>query len=447
MSSSSLIENPGNNEVVVLPNDKKAKFAHSFRVHVGVDAGKTFHKMVARIPDKPRSRPIRVEVSRSGFDEADRYLRSAFPKVPRKRFLVGIELAGNYGLTFANYLTKKGYCVVAVSGLATRRVRDLEDNSPRKDDDKDAAQICSLLTSGVFSRSPVRPEWSTELRLLIAERSRLIVDQMRAVSQLQSMLELAWPEFRTEAPDLRRVTSRLILDTWPLPWDLMKTGRQSIRDVRAELRSRKVSSTILDRLRAKAKETIALETAPLVRRAALRRLLLKLNLTIEQIAAVKGAVAEAVGQRPEGRALLTVPGVKPVFAAMFLGSLGCAESFESPRQLLKLAGMNLTRRQSGIGAPTRVRMSKRGRPMLRRDLFLLALRWCRPGGMYHADYRAMVERNGGFKKKAVCAFARRLVPMLLHIAKTGDSFDEAKWRRGRRVVQAKAVQLISQTAS
>jgi hypothetical protein len=64
---------------------------------------------------------------------------------------------------------------------------------------------------------------------------------------------------------------------------------------------------------------------------------------------------------------------------------------------------------------------------------LLALNWCKKGGLYRADFEAMVARNGGLKKKAVCAIARKLVPLLLHTAQTGEQFDEAKWRHSRRL--------------
>jgi hypothetical protein len=43
----------------------------------------------------------------------------------------------------------------------------------------------------------------------------------------------------------------------------------------------------------------------------------------------------------------------------------------------------------------------------------------------------MVKRNGGRKVSAVCAIARRLVPLLLHVAQSGEAWNEAKWRRDR----------------
>jgi hypothetical protein len=64
----------------------------------------------------------------------------------------------------------------------------------------------------------------------------------------------------------------------------------------------------------------------------------------------------------------------------------------------------------------------------RRFLFLLAARWCSKRGLYRDQYLAICERNGGKKISAMCAIARKVVPMLLHIVQTGEAFDEARWR-------------------
>jgi hypothetical protein len=82
----------------------------------------------------------------------------------------------------------------------------------------------------------------------------------------------------------------------------------------------------------------------------------------------------------------------------------------------------------------RKEQSKRGRPLLRRQFYLLGGRWCRADrGRYRSYYDALLARNGGLKTKAVCAVARKLVPMLLAVMQSGEPFDEARWLRSRRI--------------
>ncbi len=133
---------------------------------------------------------------------------------------------------------------------------------------------------------------------------------------------------------------------------------------------------------------------------------------------------------PAVAALTTVPGVSVVCAATLVAELGTPASYVSPRQVLKLAGMNLAGKEDGTSVRGRIKQTKRGRPALRRQLLLLAGRWCQARGLSRDSYLALCRRNGGSKVSAVCAIARKLVPMLLHIMQTAEPFDEETWRAG-----------------
>lgn len=73
--------------------------------------------------------------------------------------------------------------------------------------------------------------------------------------------------------------------------------------------------------------------------------------------------------------------------------------------------------------------SKRGRPMLRRQLFLLAGRWCLTRGLYHVDYLALKARNGGIQG----GVARKLAPLLLKVMQTAEPFEKQRWLDNRRI--------------
>ena len=115
-------------------------------------------------------------------------------------------------------------------------------------------------------------------------------------------------------------------------------------------------------------------------------------------------------------------------AATLVAELGSPETHVSLRQVLNLAEMNLAKKESGTSSRSRAKQRKRGRPLLRRQLILLAGRWCQSRGAYRAYYEAMKARNGNSKTKALCAVARKLVPMLLQVVQTAQPFDEGRWR-------------------
>jgi len=341
--------------------------------------------------------------------------------------LVGIEFGGHHGITFAQFLAERGYHVVAVPVQATSGTRSVEDNSPRKDDDKDAAQICNLVASGIFVRAPILDEWTSSLRTLITERDRLTTEATRLTNRLRGLLDLAWPEFQTQLGDFRWKTPRAILEAWPLPSDLAATNIRTVRRLIQAFSMGHFHPDEVDALRKSAKATIGLTTALEVRRCEIRRLLARWALVREQQSEIDRALERLVRDRKETAALLTVPEVSALCAATIVSELGPADQYASPRQVLKLAGLNLARKQSGTSVLGPVRITTRGRRALRSQLFLLAMRWCSSRGLYREQYLAMLARNGGLRKKAMCAMSRKLVPLILHIAKTGEPFNEATW--------------------
>lgn len=414
--------------------DEKRAHARQFPVHVGVDTAKQFHVLVAIGPDGQRSKPFRVDVSRAGFEATDTHLQSLFPTVPVEQMLVGLEFAGHHGFTFARFLAERGYAVVNVLPAHTSRSKELEDNSPLKTDAKDAAQIARLVGMGIFVRFPFLTSPYVELRLLTVQRHRLTVEATRFKNRLQGLLDLAWPEFLGQFSSLNKRTPLAILERWPLPAELLAAAPQTVRrHIRAASRGH-VSAARVAVLLQSARETVALTQASPERRLEITQLLARWALVREQVVLVESRIADLVAQCPEARVLCSVPEVSAVCAATIVAELGTPADYQHPRQVLKLAGMNLTGRQSGQTEGRR-RQSKRGRPMLRRQLFLLAGRWCQARGLYRPEYEAMVAR-GVPRTKAVCTLARKLVPLLLQLMQSDEAFDEGRWHGNRRVVIA-----------
>jgi transposase len=418
--------------------EAKRAYARTFPVHVGVDTGKTFHVLIAQGPDGARTKAHKVLVSRAGFEQADAQLRTWFPGVGRDRMLVGLEFAGHHGFTFARYLAERGYPVVNVLPAHTKRAKEIEDNSPLKSDPKDAAVICGLLGHGVFVRFPFLAHPYLELRLLTAHRHRLSVEATRYANRLQSLLDLAWPEFLGHFSGLHKVTPLALLERWPLPQDLLAAAPRTVTaHVRRASRGH-IDAARVKQLLASARATIGLPDGAPERRLELQCLLARWRLLQQQLADLEARIAALVEECPEATALLSVPEVSTVCAATIVAELGTPADYDHPRQVLKLAGMNLVSSSSGQRDVTRVPkwQSKRGRPALRRQLFLLAGRWCQPTGLYRADYEGLLARNGGLKTKAVCALARKLVPLLLAVMQSGEPFDRARWQANRHQPRA-----------
>jgi transposase len=72
--------------------------------------------------------------------------------------------------------------------------------------------------------------------------------------------------------------------------------------------------------------------------------------------------------------LLTIPGFGPTIATMTLGAIGDPHRFENGRQVLKLAGLDLSASRSGQSSlKAKTRISKKGKTELRYAMYHAAL--------------------------------------------------------------------------
>lgn len=416
-------------------SEEKEIYARRFPVHVGVDTAKRFHVMVARGPDWRRQKPQRVDVSREGFEAADRYLRETFSDVPPQQMLVGLEFAGHHGHTFAAFLKERGYVVVSVLPSVTKKRKEDEDNSPNKNDQKDAALVCKLTGEGCFVSFVSLETPFAELRSLTMQRHRLSVEGVRYRNRLQGLLDVVWPEFTESFATIAAPTPLALLRRWPLPADFAAASSRTVQAHIDKVSRGHYGAEKVKALRTAAVGSVGLTSAADARRREIWDLMDRWELLRTQMKAVEARIAVVVEEYPPARALTSIPELGPVGAATILSEMGALDDYVHPRQVLKLAGMNLVGSSSG-GREGRRRQSKRGRPLLRKQLFLLATRWCKQRGLFRPFYEQMIARNGGSKTKALAALARKLVPLILEVAQSQRDFDLDRWDRERRLRSA-----------
>jgi len=413
-------------------------FARRFAIHVGVDTGKAFHKAVARGPDGRRRAPIKVVVSRTGFEAAHKELQALFPEHKPTDFLVGLEFAGHHGYTFAHFLVQNGYTVMGVLAAHSKKTKELEDNSPNKSDDKDARVICKLVSDGIFVPFPVLDTPYIELKVLTVQHHRLTTEQTRFKNRIQTLLDSVWPEFMGHFSAFTKLTPLAILERWPVPQDILKASPRTVMQFVKKVSRNHIKPATVQKLLDSARNTVGLRDAIDERRAELLNILARWRLLRQQMRELEKQIAKYVEVCPETLALTTVPEIGTVCAATIVAELGTPDTYEHHAQILKLAGMNLVGRDSGLPVGGRRWQSKRGRPMLRRQLFLLAGRWSSPRGLLRDYYIAMRARNGNSKNKAVAAVARKIVPVLFEVMRTGQPFDVERYRGNRRRADAAA---------
>jgi transposase len=394
---------------------KRAR-AQDARACVGVDAGKFSHTLVVRPQHQADSKPFSFPTTRVGFDAAVAFIRQQAAGAAAETVLVGIEFAGNYGFTFAHYLAQLGFPIVSVLPAHTKRWKDVAHNQPLKTDAKDAATITDLLAQGHFVGFPFLSPAYADLRYLVTGRERLSLLRRGAITQLRTLLQVVFPEFEALFPLVTKKTPFTLLRTFPTPQDLLAVPRAKVLKVLKVASRGHLGAELAERLLAAARATLGLPGAQARLRQEILLTLERIALFERQIKALEAELVEALQAVPETPYLLSIPKVAPVTAAIFLGSIGDPQAYESGQQILRVAGLTLIERSSGVLRGTK-RISKRGRPLLRAAAYMFAVRSITRGGLFRPEYEALCQRNGGAKMKAVVAVMRAGLRLLYSIAR------------------------------
>lgn len=408
---------------------EKRRCAVAAKAVVGVDAGKFEHTLVVRPqtgPDAGRdSKPVAFKTTREGFERAaERILALAGPGVAPREVLVGIEFAGTYGFTWAHYLHARGFQIVSVLPAHTKKWKEVMHNQALKTDAKDALGITDLLAQGHFVSFPFLQTCYAELRYLVSARERLALLRRAALTRLKSTLHVVFPEFESVFTQLHKRTALAVLAAYPGPDVLLAAPKRKVLALLKKESRGHHGEARYEALVAAARATLALPGA----QGSLKDevpLLVELIETYErQIASLEAGMARVLETAPEAAALLSIPGVAPVSAAVFLGSIGDPQAYESSRQILKIAGLSLVERSSGI-LKGQKRISKRGRPTMRHHAYMFAVRSVKEGGIFRDEFLGLVARNGGKKIPALTAVSRSALKLMFRIAKERRAFTPA----------------------
>ena len=113
--------------------------------------------------------------------------------------------------------------------------------------------------------------------------------------------------------------------------------------------------------------------------------------------------------------ILSMKGIGEIITAGIIGEIGDFTKFTSEEEILKYAGLNLFECSSGNHKGQR-RITKIGRPLLRKLLFFAALNMIREGGIMYDVYKIHCNK-GMIKIKAIVAVMRKLLRIMYSLVK------------------------------
>jgi transposase len=287
---------------------------------------------------------------------------------------VGCEPTGHRWRVLDQLAAQHDMSFVCVQPLLVGRSREREDYTRNKTDDKDAVLIARLVAQ-LSCYVPERAEatWA-RLRQLGARRDELITQATRCAQQIRDLLECAWPAVLGTAAQPFHSTNWCAALAVTLdrchgdPRRLARLGRTRFHAaVRRELPrwgGKNLWRPIVDAMFRALTDPSGVGAQ---RHGALERtgwVLSDWRTTTTRLAEVEARMVAVLDELQLSSYLTSIPGISAVSAAAILAETGDPTRFDSPRALVKHAGLCPRENNSG-NAIGRSRISGRGRPRLR----------------------------------------------------------------------------------
>lgn len=388
-----------------------------------VDGGKDKHYGYYRCHDGTECKAFDFWNNGRGFQEFWERISSAARTHGLPEIIVGFESTGPYMEPLVQFLrSKMGVRLVQVNPMHTKRLKELTGNSPLKTDRKDPKVIADIIELG-HALTVVIPEGpAAELRRLTQGRERTIASRTRLLNQLQSLLVLSFPEFLQVMKDVSTASAMHLLRHHPTPQDIVTLGEPALAAMLRKVSRGKIKKDRAEALFAAANESVGI-------REGRGSMLLEIKLMLDTIESydcfIEGVEAEMLRyleEIPYSHVMLSLKGIGPVTAAGLIGEVGDFTKFGTISEVMKLAGLDLYEVSSGKHKG-KLRISKRGRPLIRKILYLAALSMVRKGGAMHEWYQHALGR-GMMKTKALVAVSRKLLGIIFALVRDHSVYVE-----------------------
>jgi transposase len=394
---------------------------------VGIDIGKETH--YARAFDYrgiELAKLLQFANTARGYAAFDEWIENTMRQKGKTEVMVGFEPTGHYWFTLGDHLQRKGHKIGIVNPFHVKRVRELDDNSPTKNDRKDPKTIAMLVKDGRFREVYIPKDLFQELRESVYERER-IQEQLIALSnQIIRWLDIRFPEFSEVIKDWRGKTAWATLRAFPTPAKIVEAGINGIM-AKWQGQLKKPSRKKAEKLLKAASESVGRTAGAEAAEVALQNMLSQYEMILRQRCELEILMQELLLRVPNAAKILRIKGIGMLTAAIIVSEIGDISRFKDPRQILKMAGLNLRENSSGKhkGKTT---IAKRGRKRLREGLFNGMI----PMLANNEEFRQLHHRNLTREKnplnkmQSIIALCGKLIRVLYAILTKGCEYDATK---------------------
>lgn len=397
---------------------------------VGVDIGSetNFARAFNWRGQELSKKVFRFNNSQEGFQSFLAYINTYTTIASAQQIIVGCEPTGHYWFNLARYLEENNIKLALVNPYHVKQIKELDDNSPKKTDLKDPKTIAKLVVDGRYSY-PYLPEGIyADLREAVSSRERIVKELNAITNRIKRWLKIYFPEYLVVYKNFSAESGLTVLETVPLPQDIVQLGPEGVNQLWRDKKLRAVGMKRALTLVEAAHNSIGLPGGNCARME-IQLLLEDFRTKQSQLEMITEVLEEETLSVSYADKLLAIKGVGLITVAGFLAEVGDIRRFDSPKQIQKLAGLEVKENSSGKHRG-RSSISKRGRKRLRKILFQVMLPMIQNNAEFGEIYQYFTTRqkNPLKGKQAIIAAGCKLIRVFYAILKHGVDYDPGKLR-------------------
>lgn len=401
---------------------KKIKVINQKTMIATLDIGKTTHYAYFRAPNGMDIKPFPFDNFRKGFQIFWIKLCQFKRDHKLEDVVVGFESTGPYAEPVLHYLRKKPVKLVQINPMHGKRVKELTGNSPNKTDKKDPRVIADVISLG-HALTLVVPEGSAaELRRLTQARERAIKSRTAMINQIQHLIFVIFPEFLKIIKDISTKSAMYLIKNHPAPESITAAGLESLTEILRKISRGKLSQGRIKELFKSAEQSIGIQEGKDSLLIEIKHLVSAIEDKSRFIDHLENQMGHHLKQIPYSHCMLSIKGIGRITVAGLIGEVGDFKKFNTISEMMKLAGLDLFEVSSGKHNG-RLRISKRGRSLMRKLLYFAAINVVKSHGIMHESYQKMLNR-GQKKPKALIAISRKLLGVIFALARDNVMYME-----------------------
>jgi len=367
--------------------------------------------------------------NREGFGQFVDMLEGLKTKHHLRDVLIGMEPTGHYWRKLAYFAKEHGYEVRFVRTTALKHHRELDESSSAKRDQRDALTIANITREGKYIDTVIEDGVLRQLRTLSKARERLLRYSVSAKNSLHAALDDYFPELHEIFWSMGSRSLWAILEQCPFPRDIMLMEVSTLQELIARS-SRKIAGSAhkAEKLMEAAPKSIGIKQIGSADRYRVRICLEEVKRTVLSLKNIDQQLKCMLKETPSASYLMSIPGIGPLSAAVFLGELGDPTHFHNARQIVKYAGYDPQESDSGsrIG---RKFISKKGRWLLRKYLFFMSMRVVVLSKYFQEYYLRKLETKNRVgqqprRKEMLCAVAIKLIKVIFALLRDKREFED-----------------------